>query len=477
MELIIQIVGILFWFVVILIPLVVIHEFGHLLMARLVGVKVLEFGVGIPPRVWYKKWKGIIWSINAIWLGGFAKIYGDHDALDEAAQSNDQDPDTTKENYISQRINEIIVGKETEFFLEDNNIAFDDNWKEFEKSGYAFGSRDFTAKDLEKFALQQKQLETLVSWELDNKINSPTAFFNKNIWQKTLILLGGIIFNLIAAFVIFSLLIGVFGTPATPMLLEDVRSLDPGITVQSKSNNVVVLGVIKDSIAYQAGLRGGDSLLRFAGSELNNLESFEKFAQLVDQNKNQNIPITYIEKKTGVEITKDVFLATNKDGQAVFGIKNQGFGYLVSLKANNFVDSIRLGAKQTWTIFKLNFQILGKIGQALWPFSTDRSALNAVGGPVAVGSVGNQIFNLQGVNGILNVMGSISVSLAAFNLLPLPALDGGRLLIILVNRLTGRRNKKLEGSLIGVTFVVLLCLSLLIAFKDVNNIVDGKSLF
>jgi len=61
-DVIMKILEISFWFIVLLIPLVAIHEFGHLLFARLFKVKVLEYGIGLPPRAFYKKWKGIVWS-------------------------------------------------------------------------------------------------------------------------------------------------------------------------------------------------------------------------------------------------------------------------------------------------------------------------------------------------------------------------------------------------------------------------------
>ncbi len=478
MDVLMQIIGILFWFVVILIPLVVIHEFGHLLMSRLVGVRVVEFGVGIPPRVWYKKWKGIIWSINAIWLGGFAKIYGDHDAIDNAHDLNEVNPKEAKEKYITDRLLELVEGKELEFFLEDNNMSYDSNWQGLEKSGVLSGEvavEDLPKSDQKEYESLYNQLVTLIEWEMDSKINSGEVFYNKNIFQKTLIILGGIIFNLAAAFLIFFVLIGFVSTPTQPILFDDLNEIDDRVLIDSRSENIVLLSVLEDSSAYDAGIRAGDSLVSFSGIELNELQSFDKFKELVELNAGETVPVSYIKKDSGEVVNTDIDLKLNDEGKAVFGVDSRGFGYLVSLKGKNIGSSIGLAAKQTWTVFRLNFEILGEIVKA--PFSEDKSALGAVGGPVAVGSVGNQIYSLQGASGILNVMGMVSVSLAAFNLLPLPALDGGRLLIIYLNRLTGRRNKKLEASLIGITFVLLLGLGVVILFKDVIGVVQGKGLF
>ena len=104
------------------------------------------------------------------------------------------------------------------------------------------------------------------------------------------------------------------------------------------------------------------------------------------------------------------------------------------------------------------------------PFTGDREVASQVGGPVLVGKLGNEIYDLQGAKGILNAMALISVSLAAFNLLPLPALDGGRIVILLVNKITGRRNKRVEGMVITSTMLALLAIGVLIAIKDVGFI-------
>lgn len=473
MDFIIQTINILFWFIIILIPLVAIHEFGHFLFARLTGVKVLEFGIGIPPQWLRKRWKGVIWSLNYVLLGGFARIYGDHDAIDDAHETNKINPKLARENYQKDRLAEIINNKELEFFLEDNNIEYSEIMKNLENSGYLDGKTNtFSTDEIARFDKAIKQISTLIDWEFDNKINSGEVFYNKNIFQKVLILLGGITFNLITAFLIFLLLTGFVGTQPQPMLLEDYANINSKATVLSKSDYLTVFSVLKDSNAYNAGLRSGDYLVSFAGQDLRTLKSFDDFKVIVDANKGKAVPLTYIKKDNGVQTQTNIELKES-NGKALFGVNSQGFGYMVVFKAKDIGSAISLSAQQVWNIFKLNFEVLGKLVSALNPWAQDKSALQYVGGPVAVGSVGQRIFDFQGYKGVLNIMATVSVGLAAFNLIPLPALDGGRIIIVLLSRITGRRNKKLEGAVISVTMFVLLGLGLIIAINDVFKISQG----
>jgi len=231
------------WFLIVLIPLVIIHEFGHLLMARLTKTRVVEFGVGIPPAWLKRKWKGIIWSLNYLPLGGFVKIYGDHDALDEASENCKQDRVRAKEVYLQNRFIEILLNRELEFFLQKNNLEYEQKWKEFEQDFLEYYNDpdkwlakwtnnnqtpiNFNNPEDESYPYysQLKQLKTLIAWEFDSELNSPEAFFNKAWWQKILILLGGVVFNWLVAFLIFWMLLVFGGTGTRAISVEQIGQL------------------------------------------------------------------------------------------------------------------------------------------------------------------------------------------------------------------------------------------------------------
>jgi regulator of sigma E protease len=457
----------IFWFIVILIPLVVIHEFGHLIMARLNRVKVLEFGVGIPPRWVYRRWKGIIWSINLVLLGGFAKIYGDHDALDEAKEMSKTDPKKARSEYQINRIEEVLASQDLQFFLEENNLDFDADWKHFEKQK-GIPKNDQEAKIFES---KQNQLETLAGWEYDTKLDSQEAFFNKTWWQQALILLGGVTFNLLAAVFIFFIIYGVIGISNQPVLLEKVEQLRQDANLIMKSDYPIIAGVIKDYPADQVGLKSGDELITFAGKNLQEIKSFDQFRNLVQDNADKDISVTYKSKETGEIKTNQVKLES-KDGKTLFGIG--GLGYSVDYRAKNIGSAIKMASVDTYNAFVLNYKVLGNVLIALLPNTQDKSALNLVGGPVAVSSLASTIFADYGVVGVLQVMALVSVGLAAFNLIPIPALDGGRLVIITLNKIFRRRNKRIEALAISATFILLLLLGGLIAYNDIVKLASGR---
>ena len=473
MDIIIQILSLIFWFVVILLPLVALHEFGHLIIARLNGIKVVEYGIGIPPRIWHKKWKGIVWSLNWVLLGGFARIYGDHDAIDEAKETSKTDPQGAKKQYVVDRFLEISANQELEFVLQDNNLSYDETWQKLEKSQINKKNQRLTDDEQELFKKMLKQVETLISWEYEAKLDSKEAFMNKSWWQQTLVLLGGVTFNLLTAFTIFFILFGFISTPPTTVLPDSIKEIQQNAIITSKSENVSIFRLPKDGAAYKAGLRPGDEIISFGGNRLNNLESFADFGSLVQAKKDAPVEVVYRSKATGETKTINVDLEV-KDGKAYFGVNSDGFGYVVQYKSKDIISAAGMSFNSTKNIFLLNFKVLGQVVVALLPTTQDRSALDYVGGPVAISSISSEIFSLQGFSGILNIMAVISVALAAFNLLPLPALDGGRLVIITLNKIFGRRNKRIEGIVISSTFLILLGLGVLIAFRDVGNLISGK---
>lgn len=462
----VSIVLIVFWFIVILIPLVAIHELGHFLFAKLVGVKVIEYGIGIPPRGIARRWKGVIWSLNWLPLGGFAKIYGDHDAIDSAQDALKNNESNAKEVYTENRIIEILSSGDLEYILEDNNLEYNEEWKKF--ASYKGNYEDDTImKSL------YNQLSTLVSWEYDEVVGTKSAFCNVSWWRQTVILLGGVTFNLISAVFLLFVIFGFVGTPVFPVLQNDIDAIVKNNDLLYKSEYVKVLRVIKDTPASKSGLKPQDDLIKFNNVEINTLKNFEEFSTLVQSQQSPDVVITYRSYETGAVEEKKVTLE-EKDGKYFFGLRSSDLGYLVRYRSKDLGGAITDSAMRTAGIFVLNFKILGDIVVALIPTTQDRSALENVGGPIAVGAFGSYIYELQGIAGILNIMALVSIGLAAFNLLPIPALDGGRFIIVTINALTRRRNKKLENIIISLTFVFMLILAGVIALYDTVRSVTGN---
>ncbi len=473
MNAIISTFSILFWFVVILVPLVIIHEFGHFIMSRLNGVRIPEFGVGFPltKRLFYKRWKGVIWSFYPLLIGGFVRIWGDSDAIDEAYDEIKKDKQKTAEDYIQNRFQEILANRDLKFFLEDNNLEYTSDWKEFENSKFVKGKDADEEKDkVSDFEDKYKQISTLITWELEKELKAKDTFFNKNWLQQTLIISGGVIFNFLAAIGLFWILFSLVNPPQLPLVLQTIEQYKEYVDITNQSNTKVA-SVTKDYPAYEIGIRPQDEIISFAGVEMNTINSQNEFRNLVLNNRDTEITVVYFSNESKETVSKQTII-NEKEGKYLFGVGN--LYREVDYQPKGIIPGFQLAINRTFYITNVSFGALGEIILALNPFAEDRSALNYVAGPIAVGSISTTIFKQAGIAGILELMALVSISLAVFNMLPIPALDGGRWIILTINKITGKRNRKIEATVISVTFVILLLLATIIAINDTRGAITGR---
>lgn len=496
-----QIVSILFWFVIILVPLVAVHELGHLLMSRLFGVKVPEYAIGMPlvKRTFYKRWKGIIWSFYWPLFGGFVRIYGDNDAIDEAYETAKTDNKKAKEDYVPNRIQEIMNNRELQFFLEDNGLEYSQDWKNFDEMARKNQKLEITSELFVNFAFvlltnntltdgkdssfdekkarvseffdkMYNQLSTLVEWEYDKQLKSTETFFSKNWIQQSLIISGGVLFNMITAVLLFWLLFSGLGIQNTLYPVDEFSNLTENAKI-TKQSDYITSQIGKDTIAAKAGLRNGDKIYKFAGRDMKEVKSQQEFIDIVQANKDKTIEVEYKPSDSDELKTVSATITKNDKGDYRFGIA--GVLREVSFEAKNPISGVKMAFNQTGLVVQQTFTVLGDIFKALLP-NQDKAVLEYVGGPVAVGSVSSKIFDGQGVQGIINLMAAISINLAVLNLLPIPALDGGRWVILTINKITRKRNLKIEAAVISITFLLMMGLAVFIAFNDVRGVIGGK---
>jgi regulator of sigma E protease len=321
----------------------------------------------------------------------------------------------------------------------------------------------------EKYEKMYNQLATLIDWEYDQNIDSKNTFFHKNWIQQTLIISGGIIFNFLTAFSLFWIIFSFLGVNNTLYPIDNLNNLESKANLSSKSD-YATSKIIEGSKAAEIGMKSGDELYKFAGVEIKDIKSQDQFKQLVLNNKNKEIEVEYRSKSSKEYQVKKV-LIEEKNGEVIFGVST--ILREISYKAKNPIVGISMATDQTVSVTEQTSSYLVEIIKALFP-GQNKEALNYVGGPIAVGSVGSEIFALGGVTGILNVMAAVSISLAIFNLLPIPALDGGRWVILTINKITGKRNRKLEAAIISTTFLLMIGLALVIALRDIQGVSVGK---
>lgn len=269
------------------------------------------------------------------------------------------------------------------------------------------------------------------------------SFASKAYWQKMLIMLGGIIFNLLSAYVIFCIL----------------------FLIGSDSSKITIVNIADNSAAQKSGLRAGDQLIKINDHSLvpDKGDSFkEKYLTLLNEitsNPNKEITLT-IERNKEI-ITLPCVLGTKEKNDTTIGSLGAGFNPspIPKLPFNEaLVASIRHTNEQIVTI-----------AQGIKNMFAQRS-LEGAGGPIAIAAIGFKTAQ-AGLIHLFIFLASMSITLALFNLLPLGVLDGGQLLFVTIEAIIRRPTP--DWFKIGVNIISILifaALFLYLTYKDIVNV-------
>lgn len=356
-----------------LLLLVILHEFGHFILAKKFGVKVEEFGIGYPPRIFGKKIGETIYSLNLIPLGGFVKLLGEE------------------------------------------------------------GNKEENVKD-------------------------PKNFNNKPIYQRALIVLGGVIMFWIIAWVLLSITM-CLGTPT--VISDDMNEnlINP---------KVQIVAVAPDSPASQAGIKPGDSIKEFfiennseARYEINKVKHVQ---ELTEKYEGQEIVLS-IERGDEVFETKLIPRISPPQGQGAIGI-GLARTAIVSYPLH---QAIIQGGIETYNFTKATIQGWGMVFSSL--FSGNGMPVGVqVMGPIGVFDLFAQMSSLGFVY-FLRFTALISIFLALFNILPIPALDGGKLAFLGIEAIRKKPvSQEFEQKITGFCFLLLILLMVVVTFKDIQRL-------
>lgn len=380
---------------------VFLHELGHFLVARWSGVKVHEFGIGIPPKLIriFRDKKGTDWTINWIPLGGFVRLKGEHFS-DSESREKDAFPRAT----WWQQVAILLAGVTMNFLL----------------AGFLFGVLFF----------QWTEPLTVHIREL-----APNALLSR-VGQGT----G---------------LIPIFDT------LEQAETA--GVLFRAPW---VALDPLPNSLAAGAGIQRGDILLSMSGITLSTPEDIGKILaesrwpivlDILRWAEKIQISLTPKDGKIGAYIAPNITLSRYQYG--VF-------------------DSLSHGMIEVYRQIGFSLRTFGAIISTSFSSHSSREqkeeAVAGVGGPVAIGRVfvGLADYGVQ-IRSLIILTAMISLSLWVFNLLPFPALDGGRCLIVIVNQAIHVVNPRykispqVEQIIHSLGFMLLILASILITWKDI----------
>lgn len=371
--------------------LVVIHEIGHYWAAKRNGVRVEEFGIGYPPRIFGKSFGETLYSINLIPFGGFVKISGE----------------------------------------DDENTA----------DGKAIVKDD------------------------------PHSFANKTPWQKSQILIAGVFMNLILSFVLFYLFFFISGFKSfyIPMIFDHNFKFGKELVYET-----MIFDMEEGSPAKEAGMVPGEVVLKVDGQEIHDVydlrESLSGKAGIEVEIETLDASDRSYEKKSFYKIIPDSHVPQNEDeGDAIIGI------YLGEAKAVSYeslVQKIFSGPLHTYNMLDYSISSLGKIIGLSVKNKDIEPVASSMTGPVGLFNILGGIVQDGGNKRVLiliDTVAIISLGFAFTNLLPIPALDGGRVVFRIYEGITKKKvNPKIESRIHSIGMMALLLLVAAITLRDIK---------
>ncbi|MFA5155640.1 MAG: RIP metalloprotease RseP [Patescibacteria group bacterium] len=272
------------------------------------------------------------------------------------------------------------------------------------------------------------------------------SFGAKKIWQRVIILAAGVAMNIILAWLLFSggYLIG---------LPQSTDQLGPRAIVSDAA--VVIAQVMPDSVAQRAGLQDGDIILSVNGQPVGTEQSLQDAIAA-----NAGEPATLLIKRGGGEETATVVPQSVNGARATIGIAIFASGSV----RYPFFDAIREGLKTTGWVLD---QIVRSLFNLLSEVFKGQSVSGDFAGPVGIATITGQAARL-GFTYLLQFMALLSLNLAVINIIPFPALDGGRIIFLLIEKAKGRPvRKEVETLIHNIGFLLLIALVVFVTFKDI----------
>ena len=416
-----------------------IHEFGHLLTAKIFGMRVEQYFIGFPPKIWSFKYRGTEYGLGSIPLGGFVKISG---IIDESMDTSHINKEPESWEFRSKpawqrlvvMLGGIIFNVITGLII-FSMITFN--------SGETFLSKDeinkngILALELGKEAGFETGDKILLingnNWEKDADLFNPNLFFDNNTTFTVLRDNKEIVINLPENFI--------NKMNSREAMSSFLKARIP-FTVDSVYNN-----------SLKAGLEKGDKIIKVDDKHIIDLYELKN---ILEENKSSIAQLTI--ERSGNLIEKVVEIS--KD--ATIGIKVLQDPLLFSNREYNLSQSIIIGSQKAFGVVFLNIKAFGKM------FSGDIDPSKNLSGPIGIA----QIFgNEWDWGNFWRIVGLLSMVLAFMNLLPIPALDGGHATFIIYEIISGRKptERFLEYSTkFGV--IILLGLMTYVILNDIYKL-------
>jgi len=357
--------------VILLGALIFFHELGHFVFAKMLGVKVERFSIGLGPSLWSRKYGETEYVLAAIPFGGYIKMLGENTSLEDMGQDDVEPP---------------------------------------------------TEEDLKR------------------------AFDKQPVWKRSSIILMGPLFNIVLAFLVFVAFFAIYGEP---------KSLPQ------------IGGVLVNSPAVEAGLKGGDVIVSIDGKDM---ESWGDVQETIRAKSGETIGLVI--KRDSEEFRVRIKPELRKTKTLLF---DEVEAYLIGIEPSDQVryEKVGLGMAVTDALWatvntgNLIFEVMVRLVKRVIPADT-------LGGPIMIFKMAGEQAN-KGMADYLWLMAVISVNLGVLNLLPIPVLDGGHLVFMGIEGVTRRPlSAKVIMTAQKVGMALLLSLMVFATYNDIIRWVTGN---
>ncbi|TMN23606.1 RIP metalloprotease RseP [Lentibacillus cibarius] len=404
--------------------LVFIHEFGHLIFAKRAGMLAREFAIGFGPKMFSFTKNETVYTIRLLPIGGYVRVAGDDPEIIDLKPGQhiglEFNPDGNIKkiiiNHKSKHPDARVI--EVEHADLDHELVIDgyepDN--EDEKLRFSVDRKAFFVMDEEETQIAPYDRQ----------------FASKSVGKRAMQLFAGPMMNFLLAIVIFFIVGLVQGIPTDEALISNVHPGTP---------------------AEDAGFQKGDEIVRIEG---NVISGWDEFNRIVKDSPGEALDMTV--KRNGdtesLTVTPDTI-----EGQGItFGQIGVGHAF-----EKSFVGTIQYGFTKTYDTTKL---ILTNLGMLI----TGQYSIEMLSGPVGIYDATDQVVQ-DGFITFLMWTAILSVNLGIVNLVPIPALDGGRLLFVGIEAIRGKPiDPQKEGIVHFVGFALLMLLMIIVTWNDIQRL-------
>jgi regulator of sigma E protease len=405
--------------------LVFFHEFGHLLLAKRAGILCREFAIGFGPKIYSFKKDETVYTLRLLPLGGFVRMAGEDPEVIEIKTGHDVGLVFNDQGQVVQ----LVLNHKNDYpEAKLLNVQKIDLEHDLTIEGYDL-DEELCHYDIHPQAMMMYDHQEVQIAPYNRQFGS------KTLGQRAIAIFAGPLANFILAFVILFAFALSYGVPVDKAMLGEVHPNTP---------------------AEQAGLQQGDRVLSV---DQQPVTTWDEIVHEISTSPGQELTLM-IERdgqQVQVPITPDTRERQGAEGQV------EGFIGVSKPTEKAFLGAIDYGFSQTVTFAKMIFTALGML-------VSGGLQLDDLAGPVGIFQYTGEAAQ-RGLPMLLHWTAILSVNLGIMNLLPIPALDGGRLLFLAVEALRGRPiDPQKEGVVHFIGFALLMLLILVVTWNDIQRL-------